>query len=124
MPRFITRKWIEVPEQSGSAEDRYRSSKQIRFKTSRLRSDLCDFSDAYIVVKGRVTANFNIRRVDYVNNDFLMLFFLIIFFFKEVQINKKLQLGMLLKQMLILLQTLLVIEETSLRVFLLETMKQ
>ena len=124
MPRFVTRKWIEVPEQSGSAEDRYRSSKQIRFKTSRLRSDLCDFSYAYIVVKGRVTANFNIGRVDYVNNDFLMLFFLIIFFFKEVQINKKLQLGMLLKQMLILLQTLLVIEETSLRVFLLETMKQ
>ena len=70
MPRFINRKWIEVPEQSGSAEDRYKSSKQIRFKTSRLRSDLCDFSDAYIVVKGRVTANFNIRRVDFVNNDF------------------------------------------------------
>ena len=70
VPRFINRKWIEVPEQSGSAEDRYKSSKQIRFKTSRLRSDLCDFSDAYIVVKGKVTANFNIRRVDYVNNDF------------------------------------------------------
>ena len=35
-----------------------------------LRSDLCDFSDAYIVVKGRVTASFNPRRVDYVNNDF------------------------------------------------------
>ena len=35
-----------------------------------LRSDLCDFSDAYIAVKGRVTASFNPRRVDYVNNDF------------------------------------------------------
>ena len=70
LPRFITRKWIEISEQSGSAEDRYKSSKQIRFKTSRLRSDLCDFSDAYIFVKGRVTANFNIRGVDYVNNDF------------------------------------------------------
>ena len=32
--------------------------------------DLCDFSDAYIAVKGRVTASFNARRVDYVNNDF------------------------------------------------------
>ena len=70
VPRFITRKWMEGPEQSGSAEDRYKSSNQIRFKTSRLKSDLCDFSDAYIVVKGRVTANFNIRRVDYINNDF------------------------------------------------------
>ena len=68
--RFITNKWIEVHGHSGSAEDRYKSSKQIRFKTSRLRSGLCDFSDAYIVVKGRVTANFNIRRVYYVNNDF------------------------------------------------------
>ena len=52
MPRFITKKWIEVHDQSGSAEDRYKLSKQIRFKTSMLRLDLCDFSDAYIFVKG------------------------------------------------------------------------
>ena len=31
--------------------DRYAPSKQIRFKTLMLRSDLCDFRDAYIVVK-------------------------------------------------------------------------
>ena len=30
-------------------------SKQIRFKTSIIRSDLCDFSDEYIAVKGTVT---------------------------------------------------------------------
>ena len=52
--RFITRKWVEVYDQSSSAEDRYKPSKQIRFRTSMLRSDLCDFSDAYIVVKGRI----------------------------------------------------------------------
>ena len=46
---------IEVHEQSSNAEDRYKPSKQIRFKTSMLRSDLCDFSDAYIVVKGTIT---------------------------------------------------------------------
>ena len=52
VPRFIiTKKCIEVHDQSGSAEDRYKLSKQIRFKTLMLRSDLCDFSDAYIVVK-------------------------------------------------------------------------
>ena len=51
IPRFITKKWVEVHDQSGSAEDRYKPSKQIRFKTSMLRSDLCDFSDAYIIVK-------------------------------------------------------------------------
>ena len=55
VPRFITKKWIEVHDQSGNAEDRYNPSKQIRFKTSMLRSDLCDFSDAYIVVKGTIT---------------------------------------------------------------------
>ena len=30
-------------------------SKQIRFETSMLQSDLCDFSDAYIVSKGTIT---------------------------------------------------------------------
>ena len=37
-----------------------------------LRLYLCDFSDAYIVVKGRVTASFNPRSVDQVDNDFLV----------------------------------------------------
>ena len=32
------------------------TNKQTRFETSMLRSDLCDYSDAYIVVKGSVTA--------------------------------------------------------------------
>ena len=64
VPRFITKKWIEVHDQPGSANDRYKPSKQIRFKTSMLRSDLCDYSDVYIVVKGdiilrkRTTRNF------------------------------------------------------------------
>ena len=29
--------------------------KKIRIKTSMLRSDLCDYSDAYFVVKGTIT---------------------------------------------------------------------
>ena len=53
MPRSITKKWVEVHDQSGNG--RYNSSKQIRFKTSMLRPDLCDFSDAYIFVKGTIT---------------------------------------------------------------------
>ena len=53
--RFLNKKWIEVHDQSGNAEDRYKPRKQIRFKTSMLRSDLCDFSDAYIVVEGTNT---------------------------------------------------------------------
>ena len=55
VPRFITKKWVEVHDQSGSADDRYKPNKQIRFKTSMLRSDLCNYSDAYIAVKGDVT---------------------------------------------------------------------
>ena len=55
MPRFITKKWVEVHDQSGDANDRYKPNKPIRFKTSMLRSDLCDFSDVYIVVKGEIT---------------------------------------------------------------------
>ena len=55
VPRFITKKWVEVYDQSGSAEDRYEPSKQVRFQTSVLRSDLRDFSDAYIVAKGTIT---------------------------------------------------------------------
>ena len=55
IPRFITKKWSKVYDQSGSADDRNKPNKQIRFKTSMLRSDLCDYSDAYIVVKGTIT---------------------------------------------------------------------
>ena len=33
IPRFITKKWVEVYDQSGSSDDRYKPSKQIRFKT-------------------------------------------------------------------------------------------
>ena len=54
LPRFVTKKWIEVYDQS---EGNYNVNKKIRIKTSMLRSDLCDFSDAYIVVKGNITVN-------------------------------------------------------------------
>ena len=45
-------KIIEFHDQSCNAENRYNPSKQIRFKASMLQSDLCNYSDAYIVVKG------------------------------------------------------------------------
>ena len=52
LPRFVTKKRIEAYDQS---EKNYNIDKEIRIKTSMLRSDLCDFSDAYIVVKGTIT---------------------------------------------------------------------
>ena len=71
VPRFITKRRIEVQSQSGST---FNASKPIRFKTSMLRSDLYDYSDAYVWVKGRITvtdpnnnANFD-RRLTLKNN--------------------------------------------------------
>ena len=52
LPKQVTKKWIEVYDQS---QRNYNVNKEIRIKTSMLRSDLCDFSDVYIVVKGDIT---------------------------------------------------------------------
>ena len=51
-PRFFTKKWIEVYDES---QVNYDINKEIRIKTSMLRSDLCDFSGAYILVTGNIT---------------------------------------------------------------------
>ena len=54
LPRLITKKWIEVYNQSEGNDS---VNKEIRIKITMLRSDLCYFIDAYIVVKGTVTVN-------------------------------------------------------------------
>ena len=56
VPRFVTKMWIEIHPQSTSD---FNTSKQIKFKTSMLRSDLCDYSEVYVWVKGDVTASAN-----------------------------------------------------------------
>ena len=72
VPIFLTKKLVEVHDQSGSAENRYKPSKKIRFKASILRSDLCNFRDAYIVVKGDVTlTKTDGRRFTDIRNRFL-----------------------------------------------------
>ena len=52
LPKFVTKKWIVVYDQW---QKNYSVNKEIRIKTSMLRSDLCNFSDAYIIVKGNIT---------------------------------------------------------------------
>ena len=52
--KFRTRNWIEIDDESRGA---YNVNSQIKFKTTMLKSSLCDYSDAYIVVKGTFTAN-------------------------------------------------------------------
>ena len=52
VPRFVTKNWVETYDQSGGTCN---TNKEIRFKTPILRSDLCDFNDAYIIVTGKST---------------------------------------------------------------------
>ena len=68
LPRFVTKKWIEVYDQS---EKNCNVNKEIRIKTPMLRSDLCDYSDVYIVVKGNIIVDrkaFNTNDFDAPNN--------------------------------------------------------
>ena len=53
LSKFVTREYVEV----NSLFKKYYGNKSIRFKTPMLRSDLCDYSDAYILVKGIITIN-------------------------------------------------------------------
>ena len=50
--KFRTKNWVEINEESRGT---YNDDKQIRFKTTMLKSSLCDYSDAYILVKGKIT---------------------------------------------------------------------
>ena len=44
--KFRTRNWVEINDE---ARGTYSPNKQIKFKTSMLRSSLCDYSDASII---------------------------------------------------------------------------
>ena len=49
LPKFTTKKWTEIFDQSNGSHNK---NKDIRVKIPQLRSNLCDFNDAYIVVTG------------------------------------------------------------------------
>ena len=49
--KFRTRNWVEINDESRGTY----TSNDIKFKTTMLRSNLCDYADAYILVNGRVT---------------------------------------------------------------------
>ena len=63
--KFRTKNWVEINNDIRGA---YSPNKQIRFKTSMLRSSLCDHSDAYILVKGNITVNNTANAGAAVNN--------------------------------------------------------
>ena len=51
LSKFVTREYVRVNNLSKT----YDENKSIRFKTPMLRSDLCDYSDAYVLVKDTIT---------------------------------------------------------------------
>ena len=70
--KFRTRNWVEINDISHGV---YNVGSQIKFKTSMLRSNLCDYSDAYIHVKGTITiANTTGARAT-VNNTYKIVVF-------------------------------------------------
>ena len=50
--KFKTKNWVEVNDESRGTCN---VNSQIKFKTTILKSSLCDYSDGYILVKGKIT---------------------------------------------------------------------
>ena len=50
--KFRTKNWIEINDEPRRP---YNVNNQIKVKTTMLRSNLCDYSDAYIHVDGKIT---------------------------------------------------------------------
>ena len=51
-PKFRTKNWVEI---SNDLRETYNTNSQNKFKTSMLKLSLCDYSDAYTLVKGTVS---------------------------------------------------------------------
>ena len=49
--KFRTRNWVEINDESRGTY----TSNDIKFKTAMLRSNLCDYADAYVLVNGTIT---------------------------------------------------------------------
>ena len=52
--KFRTKNWVEINDESRGT---YNVNSQIKFKTTILKSSLCDYSDAYILVKRTIAVN-------------------------------------------------------------------
>ena len=70
--KFRTRNWVEINYESRGA---YNVNSQIKFKTTMLKSSLCDYSDAYILVKGTISVNNTAAQGAAANNDDLKVIF-------------------------------------------------
>ena len=50
LSKFRTRNWVEINDESRGTY----TSNDIKFKTTMLRCNLCDYADSYILVKGTI----------------------------------------------------------------------
>ena len=50
--KFKTKTWVEITDES---KESYSTGSGINFKTTMLRSSLCDYADGYILVMGTIT---------------------------------------------------------------------
>ena len=50
--KFRTKIWVEINDESRGT---YNVNSKLKFKTTILKSSLCDYSDSYILVKGKIT---------------------------------------------------------------------
>ena len=64
--KIRTRNWVEINDESRGA---FNINSQIKFKTIMLKSSLCDYSDAYILVTGTISVNNTAAEGAAANND-------------------------------------------------------
>ena len=64
--KFRTKNCVEINDESRGG---YNVDSQIKFKTTMLKSSLCDYSDAYILVEGTISANITAAADAALNND-------------------------------------------------------
>ena len=54
-PKSATKKWYVIDSQT--TKGKYKQGNTIKFETETIKSSLCDYSDAFILVTGNITVN-------------------------------------------------------------------
>ena len=90
--KFATKKWYVIDSQT--TKGKYKQGDTIKFETETIKSSLCDYSDAFILVTGNTTVNAD----NNTENLKIMHHFL--------HVQQKLMTSLLMKQIIFTLQCL------------------
>ena len=68
LSKFRTGNWVEITDKSGGKYDNI----SIKFKLSMIKSNLCDYSDAYVLASGTIgiegaEADYAVKQLDEIN---------------------------------------------------------